>query len=55
VIASSGLASGIVMAVASNALCSAINARPKGLAPLINWMGLYAAFWRDRFDDLETC
>jgi DNA-binding transcriptional ArsR family regulator len=28
-------------------------ARPKGLAPLINWMGLYAAFWRDRFDDLE--
>jgi DNA-binding transcriptional ArsR family regulator len=28
-------------------------ARLKGLAPLINWMGLYAAFWRDRFDDLE--
>ena len=28
-------------------------ARPKGLAPLINWMGLYAAFWRERFDDLE--
>jgi DNA-binding transcriptional ArsR family regulator len=28
-------------------------ARPKGLAPLINWMGLYAAFWHDRFDDLE--
>jgi DNA-binding transcriptional ArsR family regulator len=28
-------------------------ARSKGLAPLINWMGLYAAFWRDRFDDLE--
>jgi DNA-binding transcriptional ArsR family regulator len=29
------------------------HARPKGLAPLINWMALYAAFWRDRFDDLE--
>jgi DNA-binding transcriptional ArsR family regulator len=28
-------------------------ARPKGLAPLVSWMGLYAAFWRDRFDDLE--
>lgn len=29
-------------------------ARPEGLAPLINWMGLYAAFWRDRFDRLEN-
>ena len=28
-------------------------ARPEGLAPLIDWMSLYAAFWRDRFDDLE--
>jgi hypothetical protein len=28
-------------------------ARPKGLAPLIDWMGLYAAFWHERFDDLE--
>jgi DNA-binding transcriptional ArsR family regulator len=28
-------------------------AEPKGLAPLIDWIGLYAAFWRDRFDDLE--
>jgi DNA-binding transcriptional ArsR family regulator len=29
------------------------SARPQGLAPLIDWVGLYAAFWRDRFDDLE--
>jgi DNA-binding transcriptional ArsR family regulator len=29
-------------------------ARPKGLAPLMDWMGLYAAFWNDRFDRLET-
>ena len=28
-------------------------ARPEGLAPLIDWMSLYAAFWHDRFDDLE--
>jgi DNA-binding transcriptional ArsR family regulator len=27
--------------------------RPKGLAPLIDWMGVYAAFWDDRFDRLE--
>lgn len=26
---------------------------PRGLAPLIDWMGLYGAFWRDRFDRLE--
>ncbi|HZP10603.1 metalloregulator ArsR/SmtB family transcription factor [Methyloceanibacter sp.] len=26
---------------------------PKGLAPLIDWMSVYAAFWRDRFDQLE--
>jgi hypothetical protein len=25
-------------------------AEPKGLAPLLNWMGHYAAFWEDRFD-----
>ena len=30
------------------------SAEPKGLAPLIDWMGLYGAFWRDRFDSLET-
>lgn len=28
-------------------------AEPKGLAPLIDWVGLYAAFWRERFDALE--
>jgi DNA-binding transcriptional ArsR family regulator len=30
------------------------SAEPKGLAPLIDWMGLYGAFWRDRFDRLEA-
>lgn len=29
-------------------------AHPKGLAPLVDWMSLYGAFWRDRFDRLET-
>jgi DNA-binding transcriptional ArsR family regulator len=29
-------------------------ARPEGLAPLIDWMSLYGAFWHDRFDRLET-
>ena len=29
-------------------------ARPQGLAPLIDWMSLYGAFWRERFDRLET-
>ena len=29
------------------------SAEPKGLAPLIDWMGLYGAFWRERFDRLE--
>src|ERR1700758_592551 len=28
-------------------------ARPEGLRPLVDWMGSYAAFWRDRFDALE--
>lgn len=27
--------------------------RPEGLAPLVDWMGLYGGFWRDRFDALE--
>src|SRR5262245_59042341 len=27
--------------------------RPRGLAPLIDWMSHYGAFWRGRFDDLE--
>jgi len=30
------------------------SARPQGLAPLIDWMSLYSAFWRDRFDQLES-
>ena len=30
------------------------SAQPKALKPLINWMSLYAAFWRDRFDRLEN-
>ncbi len=29
-------------------------AQPEGLAPLIDWVGLYASFWRDRLDRLET-
>ena len=28
-------------------------AQPQGLAPLIDWMDLYGAFWRERFDRLE--
>jgi DNA-binding transcriptional ArsR family regulator len=28
-------------------------AEPKGLVPLVDWMGLYGTFWRDRFDRLE--
>jgi DNA-binding transcriptional ArsR family regulator len=30
------------------------SAEPQGLAPLIDWMTLYGAFWRDRFDRLEA-
>ena len=30
------------------------SARPQGLAPLIDWMSLYGAFWRERFDRLEA-
>jgi DNA-binding transcriptional ArsR family regulator len=29
-------------------------ARPHGLAPLIDWIGLYRAFWDERFDRLEA-
>lgn len=29
-------------------------AEPQGLAPLIDWMSLYGAFWRERFDRLES-
>ena len=27
---------------------------PDGLAPLIDWMAVYAVFWRDKFDRLEN-
>ncbi len=30
------------------------SAHPQALAPLIDWMSVYGAFWRDRFDQLET-
>jgi DNA-binding transcriptional ArsR family regulator len=30
------------------------SAQPQGLAPLIDWMSLYGAFWRERFDRLEA-
>src|SRR5882724_2661758 len=29
------------------------SADPQGLAPLVDWMKLYSAFWSDRFDKLE--
>jgi len=29
-------------------------AQPQALAPLIDWMSLYGAFWRQRFDRLES-
>jgi DNA-binding transcriptional ArsR family regulator len=29
------------------------SARPQALRPLVDWMTLYGAFWRDRFDRLE--
>src|ERR671919_2731537 len=30
------------------------SAKPQGLAPLIDWLSLYGAFWRERFDRLES-
>src|SRR5450631_4409684 len=30
------------------------SAEPRALAPLIDWLGHYAAFWPDRFDRLES-
>ncbi|HEX3911882.1 MAG TPA: metalloregulator ArsR/SmtB family transcription factor [Steroidobacteraceae bacterium] len=30
------------------------SARPQSLAPLIDWLGQYAEFWRARFERLET-
>jgi DNA-binding transcriptional ArsR family regulator len=29
-------------------------AEAQGLAPLVDWIGLYGAFWRERFADLRT-
>jgi DNA-binding transcriptional ArsR family regulator len=29
------------------------SAQPKALAPLVDWMKVYGAFWNDRFDRLE--
>ncbi|MHB1958282.1 MAG: ArsR/SmtB family transcription factor [Acidobacteriaceae bacterium] len=29
-------------------------AQPDALAPIVNWLDLYGAFWRDRFDRLES-
>jgi DNA-binding transcriptional ArsR family regulator len=30
------------------------NAEPQALAPLIDWISLYGAFWREQFDRLES-
>jgi DNA-binding transcriptional ArsR family regulator len=30
------------------------SARPEALAPLVDWMSLYGAFWHDRFDKLQS-
>lgn len=29
-------------------------ARPRGLAPLVDWMSHYGVFWRERFADLRN-
>jgi DNA-binding transcriptional ArsR family regulator len=29
------------------------SAAPNGLVPLVDWIGFYGAFWRDRIDRLE--
>ena len=29
-------------------------AQPDALAPMVNWLDEYGAFWRDRFDRLEA-
>jgi DNA-binding transcriptional ArsR family regulator len=29
------------------------SARPRGLAPLLDWMTFYSSFWHDRFGRLE--
>jgi len=30
------------------------SANPQGLTPLTDWLSLYGAFWRKRFDRLEN-
>lgn len=30
------------------------SAQPKSLAPLVDWMAFYGAFWKDRFSRLEA-
>jgi DNA-binding transcriptional ArsR family regulator len=30
------------------------SAQPQALEPLIDWMNIYGAFWRERFDRLES-
>ena len=30
------------------------SAQPQALKPMLDWMGMYAAFWHDRFDALEN-
>ncbi len=30
------------------------SARPRALAPLVDWMRFYSSFWQDRFDHLEA-
>lgn len=30
------------------------SAQPQALAPLVDWMSVYGAFWRERFDRLES-
>jgi len=27
---------------------------PRGLSPLVDWLGLYGVFWRERFANLKT-
>jgi DNA-binding transcriptional ArsR family regulator len=29
-------------------------AQPEALTPVVDWLNLYGAFWRDRFDQLEN-
>ena len=30
------------------------SAQPQALAPMVDWLEHYGAFWRDRFDQLES-